>query len=50
VTASRLAARYEVVPSHDHLFWKGEAVMRLQGAQPYEALRAALQAHWPKDL
>ena len=46
-----VAARYEVeaIPTI-MLFWKGEPVMRLQGAQPYEALRRALEAHWPQDL
>jgi thioredoxin len=46
-----VAARYEVeaIPTI-MLFWKGEPVMRLQGAQPFQAIRAALEAHWPRDL
>jgi thioredoxin-like negative regulator of GroEL len=46
-----VAARYEVeaIPTI-MLFWKGEPVMRLQGARPYADLRAALEAHWPKGL
>jgi thioredoxin 1 len=43
-----VATRYEVeaIPTI-MLFWKGEPVMRLQGAQPYAAIRQALEAHWP---
>ena len=43
-----VAKRYEVeaIPTI-MLFWKGEPVMRLQGAQPYAAIRQALEAHWP---
>ncbi len=43
-----VATRYEVeaIPTI-MLFWKGEPVMRLQGAQPYAAIRQALVAHWP---
>ncbi len=46
-----VAARYEVeaIPTI-MLFWKGEPVMRLQGAQPFGQIRAALEAHWPRDL
>ena len=44
-----VAARYDVqaIPTI-MLFWKGEPVMRLQGAQPFEAIRGALEAHWPQ--
>ncbi len=44
-----VAARYEVeaIPTI-MLFWKGEPVMRLQGARPQEEIRSALEAHWPK--
>ena len=31
------------------LFWKGKVLVRLQGALPYEALRRALEAHWPGE-
>ena len=43
-----VAARYEVeaIPTI-MLFWKGEPVMRLQGAQPYTAIKQAIEAHWP---
>ena len=43
-----VAKRYEVeaIPTI-MLFWKGEPVMRLQGAQPYAAIRQALEEHWP---
>jgi thioredoxin len=46
-----VAARYEVeaIPTI-MLFWKGEPVMRLQGARPYADLRSALEAHWPQGL
>jgi len=46
-----VAARYEVVAIPTILlFWKGEPVMRLQGARSFEAIRAAIEAHWPRDL
>ena len=43
-----VASRFEVqsIPTI-MMFWKGRAVMRLQGAQPYEALRRAVEASWP---
>jgi thioredoxin len=46
-----VAARYEVeaIPTI-MLFWKGEPLMRLQGARPYAEIRAAIEAHWPQGL
>ncbi len=46
-----VATRYEVeaIPTI-MLFWKGEPVMRLQGARPYAEIRSALEASWPKGL
>ena len=43
-----IAARFEVqgIPTI-MMFWKGRAVMRLQGAQSYAALRQAVEASWP---
>jgi thioredoxin len=43
-----IASRFEVqsIPTI-MMFWKGRAVMRLQGAQPYAALRQAIEASWP---
>jgi thioredoxin len=43
-----LASRFEVqsIPTI-LMFWKGNAVMRLQGAMPYEALRRSIEANWP---
>ncbi len=44
-----VARRYEVeaIPTI-MLFWRGEPVMRLQGARPLAEIRSALEAHWPK--
>jgi thioredoxin-like negative regulator of GroEL len=43
-----VASRFEVqsIPTI-MMLWKGRAVMRLQGAQPYAALRQAIEASWP---
>jgi len=43
-----VASRFQVqaIPTI-MLFWKGQALLRLQGAQPYEAIRQAVEAHWP---
>ena len=30
------------------MFWRGEAVMRLQGAQPYQAIKQQIDASWPR--
>ncbi len=30
------------------MFFTGQPVMRLQGAQPYQAIRRAIEAHWPQ--
>lgn len=30
------------------MFWKGEPVMRLMGAQPYDAIKSQIDANWPK--
>jgi thioredoxin-like negative regulator of GroEL len=44
----QIAARYGIssIPTL-MMFWKGDSVMRLQGAQPYEALKAQIEANWP---
>jgi thioredoxin 1 len=31
------------------LFWKGEQLMRITGAYPYDAIRSELVENWPKD-
>ena len=43
-----IAARFEVqaVPTI-MMFWRGRPVMRLQGAQPYAAIKQSIEAHWP---
>ncbi len=45
-----IASRFQVqaIPTI-MMFWKGEAVMRLQGAQPYEAIRRHVEASWPRE-
>ena len=45
-----VAARFEVqaVPTI-MLFWKGRTLMRLQGAQAYEALRRQVEASLPPN-
>lgn len=29
------------------LFWRGASVLRLQGAQPYEAIMSQIRSNWP---
>ena len=43
-----IASRYQVqaIPTI-MMFWKGQPVMRLQGALPYEAIREHIEANWP---
>ena len=45
-----IASRFQIqaIPTI-MLFWKGQPVMRLQGAQPYEAIRSHLEANWPRQ-
>lgn len=31
------------------MFWKGEPVMRLMGAQSYDAIRQEIEAQWPEE-
>ena len=44
-----IAGRYAVssIPTI-MMFWRGEPVMRLQGAQPYEAIRRQIEASLPR--
>ena len=44
----KIASRYGIasIPTL-MMFWRGQPVMRLQGAHPYEALKAQIEANWP---
>jgi thioredoxin 1 len=44
----QIAGRYQVtaIPTV-MMFWRGEPVMRLQGAQPYPAMKRQIEASWP---
>ena len=46
-----IAGRYQVgsIPTI-MMFWRGEPVMRLQGAQPYQVIRQHIEASWPKEV
>jgi thioredoxin 1 len=43
-----VAAQYQVqsIPTI-MMFWKGEPVMRLAGAQPYDAIKSQIEENWP---
>ena len=43
-----IAMRYQIssIPTM-MLFWQGESVMRLVGAQPADQIRRQIEAHWP---
>ncbi len=43
-----IAAHYQIqsIPTI-MLFFKGKALMRLQGALPYESIRQNIEANWP---
>ena len=43
-----IAMRYQIssIPTL-MMFWKGQPVMRLVGAQPAEQIRRQIEAHWP---
>lgn len=43
-----IAGRYSIssIPTI-MMFFKGQQVMRLQGAQPYEAIRSQIESNWP---
>jgi thioredoxin 1 len=45
-----IAGRYQVtsIPTI-MMFWRGEPVMRLQGAQPYQAIRQQIETSWPRE-
>lgn len=45
-----IAGRYDVsgIPTL-MLFWQGQPVMRLVGAQPAAEIRRAIKEHWPAD-
>jgi len=45
-----VAAAYQIesIPTV-MLFWKGEPVMRLTGAQPYDAMVAEIERAWPAE-
>lgn len=44
-----IASKYQIqsIPTI-MMFWKGEPIMRLQGALPYDALKANIEEHIPQ--
>jgi len=44
-----IAARYHIqsIPTI-MMFWKGEAIMRVLGAQPYAQLKQQIDSNWPQ--
>ncbi len=44
-----IAVKYQIqsIPTI-MMFWKGEPIMRLQGALPYDALKANIEEHIPQ--
>lgn len=45
-----VASRFQVtaIPTI-MLFWRGKGIVRLQGAQPYDAIVAQIRSKWPAD-
>ncbi len=43
-----ISAKYKItsIPTI-MMFYKGKSVMRLQGAQPYEAIKGSIDSNWP---